>query len=224
MKRLSILVAALALAGLAHAHGDSQVLTPVVSAISTSQTSAFAGTGGGMSISAATNHTTAGTTGAAIGSTLNGGNAVKGAAVEIGGTAASSSLSAAAQLSIGHASGAALGTGVGTSSIVGTGEAHTVSGGPQANVTGNAETISGSTAATGTNGLAISGGASLAGFNAGASASQIKVGPFNSVDTDTHAINTATTLPGVSFTMGTGTVQLQTEAAANAWAQAKVNK
>lgn len=221
MKRISFALAAIAMAASAFAHDSTQSLTPATAAISTSQTSAYVGNGGGLSISGAANHASAGTSGATTGAAGNLGP-LKFAGVEIGGAAASASLSAAGNLSVGNASGAASASGVGSSSIVGTGQAHTVANGPQANVTGNAETITGSTATSGTNGLAISGGASAATFNAGASASQIKAGPFQTVDVDSHAVNTAATTPGVSITLGTGTVQLQTEAASNAFGQARV--
>lgn len=220
-KRSFSALVALALSSVVFAHGASESLTPATSAISRSETSAYAGNGGGLSISAAANKTTASTVGAA--SSLGVGiGPLKSASVEIGGAAASSSLSGAGNLSVGNASGGAVASGTGTSSIVGIGEAHTVTNGPKADVSGNAETITASVAKTGTNGLAISGGASASTFNAGASASQIKLGSFEQVSVDSHAVNTAVTTPGLSITLGTGTVQLQTEAASNAAGRAKV--
>lgn len=192
-------------------------------AISTSQTSAFAGNGGGLSISGAMNHQSATTASTATGgstSALFG--TVKGASVGISGQAATSGISAAGNLSIGNASGAANASGVSTSSVAATREARTTASAPQATVTGNAETITGTAAASGTNGLAISSGASIAHFEASATATQIKLGPLQHTDVQSAATSAGLTLPGVSITVGTGTVQLQTEAAANAFGQAKV--
>jgi hypothetical protein len=223
MKRLSVLALAAIFACGAYAHGSSQSLTPATAAISTSQTSAFAGNGGGVSISGAANHqtaTTGGTSGGSAGTALFG--TTKYANVGVSGIAATSGLSAAGNLSIGNASGAASASGVGMASIVGSGEAHTVANGPQANVSGNAESITGTAAASGSNGLAISGGTSVAAFDAGASARQIKVGPVNHIDVSSHGISTGGTAPTVGVTLGTGTIQLQTEAAANAFGQARV--
>lgn len=210
-------------AGLALAHDSTQSLTPATAAISTSQTSAFAGTGGGISISGAANQqtaTTGGTTNGAAGSALLG--TVKYANVGISGTAATAGLSGAGNMSVGNASGSAQASGVSTASIVGTGQAHTVTNGPTASVTGNAEAITGTQAASATNGLAVSGGAAIGTFDASANASQIKVGPFQHVDVQSAATSAGFTTPGVSITVGTGTVLLQTEAAANAFGQAHV--
>lgn len=209
--------------GLALAHDSTQTLTPATAAISTSQTSAFAGSGGGLSISGAANQqtaTTGGTSSGAAGSALFG--TVKHASVGISGTAATAGLSGAGNVSIGNASGSAQASGVSTASIVGAGQAHTVTGGPLANVTGNAEAITGTQAASGTNGLAVSGGAAVGTFDASASASQIKAGPFQHVDVQSAATSAGFTTPGVSITVGTGSVLLQTEAAANAFGQARV--
>lgn len=211
------------LTGLALAHDSTQSLTPATAAISTSQTSAFAGTGGGLSISGAANQqtvTTGGASSGAAGTALLG--TTKYANVAIEGTAATAGISAAGNLSIGNASGSAQAAGVSTASIVGTGQAHTVTGGPQANVTGNAESITGTGAASGTNGAAISSGAAVGSFNASAAATQIKVGPFQHTDVQSAATSSGVTLPGVSVAFGTGSVQIQTEAAANSFGQARV--
>lgn len=210
-------------AGLALAHDSTQSLTPTTAAVSTSQTSAFAGSGGGLSISGAANQQTATTTGTSSGSAGSAlFNTVKYANVAVGGTAATAGLSAAGNVSVGNASGSAQASGVSTASIIGTGQAHTVHNGPTANVSGNAEAITGTQAASGSNGLAVSGGASVGTFDASASASQIKAGPFQHVDVQSAATSAGFTTPGVSITVGTGSVLLQTEAAANAFGQARV--
>jgi len=221
MKKFFAAVAAFILAGAALAHGSSQSLTPATAAISTSQVSSYAGNGGGLSISGAANQQSATTSGTTTGLGVGIGP-LKAASVGITGNAATSGGAIAGNLSVGNASGSAQASGVSTASIVGTGEAHTVAGGPQANVTGNAEAIVGTSAASGTNGLAMTGGSAVSGFDAGASASQIKVGPFQQTDVASHGITSALTLPAAQVTLGTGTVQLQTEAAANAFGQAKV--
>lgn len=219
----ALFVAAAMGSGLALAHDSTQSLTPSTAAISTSQTSSFAGTQGGASLSHASNFQTATTGGAmagAAGSTLFG--TTKYATVGIEGSAATAGQSVAGNLSIGNASGTAAASGVSTASIVGVGEAHTVSGGPLANVTGNAESITGTAATSGSNGLGVSSGAAVGSFQASASATQIKVGPFQSTDVQSAATSAGLTLPGVQITLGTGTVQLQNEAAANAFGQARV--
>ena len=219
--RSILLVSLLAAASLAHAHGGDGSVTANTAAISTSQTSAYAGNGGGLSISGAYNQQGAATSGAALGTGVGIGP-LKSATTATAGGASSVGLSAAGNLSIGNASGSAAASGVSTSSIVDTSSGHTVTGGPSAIATGNAETITGTGAASGTNGLAISGGSSVASFDSGAAASQIKIGPLQTVDVASHALSGAATTPGVSIHLGTGTVQLQTEAAANAFGQAKV--
>lgn len=223
MKRTLYLASALSLVAFAaFAHDSTQSLTPATAAIGTSQTSAFAGTGGGLSISAATNRQTATTAGAQGGTAGSLGHAAKWADVGVSGTAATSGISAAGNLSVGNASGSAQAAGVSTASIVGAGEAHTVHGGPLSTVSGNAEAVTGTAAASGSNGLAVSGSAAVGTFDAQAHASQIKLGPLQHVDVGTSAVASAVTLPSVSLTLGSGTVSIQNEAAANAFGQAKV--
>lgn len=65
--RSLLALAALAFAASAFAHGGDGTTTANTAAISTSQTSAYAGNGGGLSISGAYNQQAAGTTGAALG-------------------------------------------------------------------------------------------------------------------------------------------------------------
>lgn len=62
----------------------------------------------------------------------------------------------------------------------------------------------------------------MAGFDAAASATQIKVGPLQTVDVNSHALAGAVTTPSVQVQIGSATVSIQNEAAANAFGHAKV--
>lgn len=189
--------------------------------MSTTQASAYAGTGGGLSLSGAYNQQSAGVDGTKAGTAIGVGP-LKSTSVGIVGGATTSGLSAAGNLSLGNASGSAQASGVSTASIVGSGNGHTVWNGPEVQVSGNAEAVTGTGASTGSNGLGVSGGAAVAGFDAAASATQIKVGPLQTVDVNSHALAGAVTTPSVQVQIGSATVSIQNEAAANAFGHAKV--
>ena len=221
MKKALMALAAFAFASLAAAHDYTVGLTPSTAAISTTSASAYAGTGGGVSLSGAYNQQNAGVDGTKGGAAVGLGP-LKSASVGVAGGATTSGLSAAGNLSVGNASGSAQATGLSQASIVGSGSAWTVNGGPQAVVNGNAEAVTGTSAASGSNGLGVSAGSAVGVFDAAASATQIKVGPFQTADVNSHAVASGVTTPSIQIQVGSGTVSIQNEAAANAFGQAKV--
>ena len=228
MKNTLIALAVLALtATAAQAHYNPPVVVgnPQTSQANsngvTSSSGAFAtSSGNGASLSVAGNKQTAvSTLGASAGATQNGHNpVVVSGSADASGSAVTTSLSGAANISSGNASGNAAAGGVSLVNAASSASFNTGVNKPVGSVAGNLGSVAQTSVSTGTNGGAIAGGSNTVGYTGGAAAT--KVG-----NTDSYLNNTAVTnaVAGSVSASGSGAIGAGVVGTVNVGGDALVN-
>lgn len=225
MKKSLISLAAAALLGAASfsamAHGGSGTVSgQEASSISTTSVSAFAGNGG-SSIQGAHASGSATINAGAMGTAVGVGP-LKTGTTAVDGSVTTTSTSIGGGLVSGNATGTNAASNLSTGAIKADGNFHTVTNGPTGVVKGNAEGVSGTSVNGSGNSLGIVSGGTASNFASQASASQIKIGNFNTVKTDSTSVVGATAGKDFTFAAGNTVVNSDFQAAANAYGQAKV--
>lgn len=203
----------------AHAHGGDGAVNGNVSSVSSASVSGYV-SGTGLSLQGAYNQGNASINGGAVGTGVGLGP-LKAVTASTWGEAATTNTSLAGGLTLGNATGTHDAAGLSQASLAGQASGHTVANGPAAVATGNAETITGTQVTGNGTGLGAVVAGTKATFDAGGAATQVKVGPFNTIETDSHALGSAIGSVSMNFGLGGTSTLVDNQGAFNAFGQSK---